>query len=148
MSAKVKEKKELEKKAKQMSINSMRIGILSGGALFLSLILDILSIIFNIKWVSILLGCLMLVLIFVVMTKWFGKLLDKVPRKDYLRNVIDTATISSVFAFVIERSFMPLLEDNREEIWVVVFLIACFLVLPIATAIALFTKKDAKYNVD
>ena len=142
-------KKEKEKQKKMNASFSRRVGLLSGIAVLFTLVIDAFSLFWDTTILSIILGFLMLFIALFVMTNKFGKYLDeKINRKDYLANVIDTATLSSVFAFAIERLFLPAVKLKLESPWMVLVLIVIFIALPIIVGIALFTKEDAKHHVE
>lgn len=141
--------KEKEKQKKIYASYSRRVGLLSGIALYFTMILDAISLIWVIDTLSIIAGVVMLIIALIVLSEKFEKFLDeKVHRKDYLGQVIDTFSLSSVFVFVVERVFLPAVKMKIESPWMALFLIIVFAALPILVAVTLFTKKDAKYNVD
>lgn len=142
-------KKEMEEKKKLNSSFSRRIGLLSAIAMMFTVVIDLFSLFYNAVVISVIIGALMLPIIFAVMHKKFGEWLDKkVSRKDYLGSVIDAATLSSVFVFSIEKIILSTLSFTKAPIGLVVFALCVFLALPIMVGVALFKKKDAKYNVE
>lgn len=147
MSGIVKRKKERERNEKLSVENSMKIGIMSMVAVMISLAIDAIAIfVDNVDWISALSGFAVLIFYLLFLN---SKCIEKVHNKEYLRRVIDAGTLSSVFTFVIERTFMPMIKDAELDITIsVLILIAMFFLLPIILFIMLRKKKEWNYNVD
>lgn len=147
MSGIVKRKKERERNEKLSVENSMKVGIMSMVAVMVSLAIDAIAIfVNNVDLISALSGFAVLIFYLFFLN---SKCIEKVHNKEYLRRVIDAGTLSSVFTFVIERTFMPMIKDAELDITIsVLILIAMFFLLPIILFIMLRKKKEWNYNVD
>lgn len=147
MSGIVKRKKERERNEKLSVENSMKIGIMSMVAVMVSLTIDAIAIfVDNVDWISALSGFAVLIFYLFFLN---SKCIEKVHNKEYLRRVIDAGTLSSVFTFVIERTFMPMINNAELDITIsVLILITMFFLLPIILFIMLRKKKEWNYNVD
>ena len=142
-------KQERDRQRKVYSSFSRRVGLLSGLTMFVTLVIDAISLFVDTRNISIAMGFIILIISLFIMSEKFNSFLDRViTRKDYLAKVIDVTTVSSVFTFTIEKLFMSAVECNLESRWNVLVIIVIFLALPIIVAIILFTKADAKYYVE
>lgn len=136
-------REENEKKSKEFS---MKIGIMSALTVITALILDMIDLLFNdIRLISTISGIVLLVV--------FGILLDlnilrKIRNKFYLREIIDSATLSSIFTYALEKSILPYIGNSIENKLQGLIMIACFLSIPMGVTIILLRKKEWKYNVD
>lgn len=70
-----------------------------------------------------------------------GLKIASIKNKEYARNIIETATLSSIFGFVIERIMLPFANDI-ENIAITVFLSILFIMLPIIVFLILRLKKN------
>ena len=147
MSPLVKRKKEREKNEKLNVEISMKIGIMSMIAVMISLVIDALAIfIENVDMISAFSGFAVLIFYLFFLK---SKCIEKVHNKEYLRRVIDAGTLSSVFTFVIERTFLPMIKNAELDVIIsVLLLIAMFFMLPIILFILLRKKKEWNHYVD
>lgn len=108
MSGIVKRKKEREKNEKLNVEITMKIGIMSMIAVMISLVIDAFAIfIENVDMISAFSGFAVLIFYLFFLK---SKCIEKVHNKEHLRRVIDAGTLSSVFTFVIERTFLPMIK--------------------------------------
>ncbi len=147
MSGITKSKNEREKNEKLSVENSMKIGIMSMIAVMISLIIDAIAIfVENVDGISAFCG-----VVFLIFFGFFikSKCIEKVRNKEYLRRVIDAGTLSSVFTFVIERTFMPMIKNADVDVIVsVLIVIIMFILLPVILFVLLRKKKEWQYYVD
>ncbi len=138
-----KSREENEIKNKELS---MKIGIMSALTVIMALILDMMELLFDdIKVISAICGIILLACFGILLNK---DTLKKVKNKFYLREIINAATLSSIFAFAVEKSILPYIGNSLENKVQGVIIIACFLSLPIGATIILIRKKEWNYNVD
>lgn len=147
MSGIVKRKKEREKNEKLNVEISMKIGIMSMIAVMISLVIDAFAIfIENVDMISAFSGFAVLIFYLFFLK---SKCIEKVHNKEYLRRVIDAGTLSSVFTFVIERTFLPMIKNAELDVTIsVLLLIVMFFMLPIILFILLRKKKEWNHYVD
>ena len=144
---KLKYKKDRENNEKIKSVNSLRIGIAATIITFASLILDIVGIFVSTTYLSAIVAFIILLSLLWVFGKRCGLKIASIKNKEYARNIIETATLSSVFGFVIERIMLPFANDI-ENIAITVFLSILFIMLPIIVFLILRLKKEWGYYVD
>lgn len=127
---------------------SMRVGMLSGVGLMMALILDLLSLFINTTIISLVAGLLELALFFwVFKSKSFYNMFDKIKNKAMLRQIIDSCTLSSVFAFIIEKALLPFSPNETGDKLVAAFVICSILVMPVGVFHILKRKKEWGYFV-
>ena len=147
MSTKLKYKKDRENNESIKRVNSLRIGISATIITIANLILDIVGIFMDTKYVSAIVAFIILISLLWIVGKKCGLKKASIKNKEYARDIIETATLSSIFGFIIERIMLPFANDI-ENIAITIFLSILFIMLPMIVFLILRSKKEWGYHVD
>lgn len=108
---------------------------------FFSLVLDAVSLYIDTTWASAILGLLILLFMIWIFGKSSARFVNKIKNREHWRRILESVAISSIFAFVIERVFMPFAKMNLENTLLTLYVIGLFIALPIVVFF-IFRKKE------
>ncbi len=115
---------------------------------FFSLVLDAISLYIDITWFSVVIGFLVLVFMIWIFGNSSAIFVNKIKNREHWRRILEPATISSIFSFVIERVFMPFAMINLENTLLTLYVIVIFIALPVVIFFIFRKKKSWNYYVD